>query len=49
MATGNLIAAISLKSIAGDPIETFEQRDAKGFYRRARAGDIKSFTGIFLL
>lgn len=28
------------------PLEICEQRDAKGFYRRARAGDIKSFTGI---
>lgn len=28
------------------PLEICEQRDAKGLYRRARAGDIKSFTGI---
>jgi adenylylsulfate kinase len=28
------------------PIEICEQRDQKGIYRRARAGEIKNFTGI---
>ncbi len=28
------------------PIETCEQRDPKGLYRKARAGEIKNFTGI---
>ena len=28
------------------PIEVCEQRDVKGLYRRARAGDIRQFTGI---
>ncbi len=28
------------------PIEVCEERDVKGLYRRARAGDIKDFTGI---
>lgn len=28
------------------PIEVCEQRDVKGLYRRARAGEIKNFTGI---
>lgn len=28
------------------PIEICEQRDVKGLYRRARAGEIKDFTGI---
>lgn len=28
------------------PIEICEQRDVKGHYRRARAGEIKEFTGI---
>jgi adenylylsulfate kinase len=28
------------------PIEVCEQRDPKGLYRRARAGEIKEFTGI---
>ena len=28
------------------PLETCEQRDVKGLYQRARAGEIKSFTGI---
>ena len=28
------------------PLETCEQRDQKGLYKRARAGEIKGFTGI---
>ncbi len=28
------------------PMEVCEERDVKGFYRRARAGEIKQFTGI---
>lgn len=28
------------------PIEVCEQRDVKGLYRRARAGEIRNFTGI---
>ena len=28
------------------PIETCEQRDPKGLYKKARAGEIKNFTGI---
>ncbi len=28
------------------PLEVCEQRDPKGLYRRARAGEIKEFTGI---
>ena len=28
------------------PIETCEQRDPKGLYKKARAGEIKGFTGI---
>ncbi len=28
------------------PIEACESRDTKGLYRRARAGDVKDFTGI---
>lgn len=28
------------------PIETCEQRDPKGLYKKARAGEIKDFTGI---
>ncbi len=28
------------------PLEICEQRDVKGFYRRARAGEIKDFTGV---
>ena len=28
------------------PLEVCERRDAKGLYRKARAGDIPNFTGI---
>lgn len=28
------------------PLEVCERRDVKGLYRRARAGEIKHFTGI---
>ena len=28
------------------PLEVCEARDPKGYYRRARAGEISSFTGI---
>ena len=28
------------------PIETCEQRDIKGLYKKARLGEIKDFTGI---
>ena len=28
------------------PIEICEQRDVKGLYKKARAGEIKDFTGI---
>lgn len=28
------------------PVEVAEQRDPKGLYKRARAGEIKEFTGI---
>jgi len=28
------------------PMEVCEERDVKGFYRRARAGEVKEFTGI---
>lgn len=28
------------------PIATCEQRDTKGFYQRARAGELKNFTGV---
>src|SRR5204863_3530985 len=28
------------------PVEVCEQRDVKGLYKKARAGDIKEFTGI---
>ena len=44
------------REIAGDidftevyvdtPLEVCEQRDPKGLYKRARAGEIKNFTGI---
>ncbi len=30
----------------GTPLEVYEERDPKGLYRKARAGEIKDFTGI---
>jgi adenylylsulfate kinase len=35
-----------LEIYANTPIEVCEERDPKGLYRRARAGEIKYFTGI---
>lgn len=45
-----------VRTIAGDdnyievfvdaPLEVCEQRDVKGLYRKARAGEVKNFTGI---
>ena len=31
---------------ANTPVEVCEQRDVKGLYKKARAGEIKNFTGI---
>ena len=31
---------------ADAPLEVCEQRDVKGLYKKARAGEIKGFTGI---
>jgi adenylylsulfate kinase-like enzyme len=28
------------------PLEVCEQRDVKGLYKKARAGEVKNFTGI---
>lgn len=35
-----------LEVFADTPIEVCEQRDPKGLYKKARAGEIKGFTGI---
>lgn len=35
-----------LEIFVDTPIEVCEQRDPKGLYKRARAGEIKNFTGI---
>ena len=35
-----------IEIFANTPIEVCEQRDPKGLYRRARAGEVKFFTGI---
>jgi adenylylsulfate kinase len=35
-----------IEVFANAPIEVCEQRDPKGLYRKARAGEIKGFTGI---
>jgi adenylyl-sulfate kinase len=40
-------AALAFVEIYVDvPLEVAEQRDPKGLYRKARAGEIKEFTGI---
>lgn len=41
MAPGDFIEAF-----VDCPVETCEQRDPKGLYKKARAGEIKEFTGI---
>lgn len=35
-----------LEVFINTPIEVCEQRDPKGLYKKARAGEIKNFTGI---
>src|SRR5262249_3138982 len=35
-----------IEIFANTPIETCEQRDPKGLYKKARAGQLKNFTGI---
>jgi adenylylsulfate kinase len=35
-----------IEVFANTPIETCEQRDPKGLYKKARAGQLKGFTGI---
>lgn len=36
-----------INTMTGDaPLEVCEQRDIKGLYAKARAGEIKNFTGI---
>jgi adenylylsulfate kinase len=42
----NLVGADFIEIHCNCPLEVCEQRDVKGLYRRARAGEIKEFTGI---
>jgi bifunctional enzyme CysN/CysC len=35
-----------IEAYADTPIEIYEQRNAKGLYAKARAGEIKDFTSI---
>ncbi len=35
-----------LEVFVDTPLEVCEQRDPKGLYKKARAGEIKNFTGI---
>lgn len=42
----NLEAGEFIEVFVDTPIEVCEQRDPKGLYKKARAGDIKGFTGI---
>ena len=46
MARGLLGADEFLEIFVDTPIEICEQRDPKGLYRKARAGELKNFTGI---
>jgi adenylyl-sulfate kinase len=46
MARGLLGADEFLEIFVDTPIEVCEQRDPKGLYRKARAGQLKNFTGI---
>ena len=46
MARGILPADEFLEIFVDTPIETCMQRDVKGLYRRALAGEIKDFTGV---
>jgi adenylylsulfate kinase len=46
-AARNLLGAGEFVEVLLDvPIDTCEQRDPKGLYRKARAGELKGFTGI---
>jgi adenylyl-sulfate kinase len=43
----NIVGADNYIEVFVDtPIEVCEQRDVKGLYKKARAGEIKNFTGI---
>ncbi len=46
LARGLLPAGQFIEVHVDTPLEVAEQRDVKGLYRRARAGEIKDFTGI---
>ena len=35
-----------IEAYVNSPVEVCEQRDVKGFYARARAGELKGFTGV---
>jgi adenylylsulfate kinase len=42
----NIIGENFIEVFVNTPIEVCEQRDVKGLYKKARAGEIKDFTGI---
>jgi len=42
----DLIGADFVEVFVDTPLEVCEQRDVKGLYKKARAGEIASFTGI---
>ena len=42
----NLLAGEFIEVFVDTPIEVCESRDPKGLYKKARAGEIKGFTGI---
>jgi len=42
----NAIDLLFLEIFINTPVDICEQRDPKGLYKKARAGDIKGFTGV---
>ena len=43
---GTPYSAAGGEQIAGEDVAAAEERDPKGLYKKARAGEIKNFTGI---
>ena len=41
-----LVGRLLFEIFVDTPLEVCEERDPKGLYEKARAGDIKNFTGI---
>ncbi len=46
MPSAGTLPGVPVSAGSAPPIEVLEERDTKGLYRKARAGEIKNFTGI---